>query len=444
MFETRDQTNMLFLGNYDNGIIVPRQGEISSLVIGALARKCIDVSPRAAHYLGPSDAALLYEPLSPEFKEYFRSLYGHEPVVFAPRGINRDSEEPLSLLKATLSDPDLLRTLSTQGQELGWQISPFIQHPLVLELAERLGLPVADADRDFVMQGRVAHLNDKGEFTKACRHLEIPTVPGANLAHGLGKILEIAEYIYTQRGAVILRHSMSAGGLGNIHVTNGLIAKSGYQDLRSYLLSKMTPKDMWDTDTVLVEPVLDLKYSPATLVKITPDGVKLISHSLQIVKGCSYIGSIAPSGLEPRELGAIIGMTKTCASYLKDRYGARGYCGFDWGVTKDGKIVAFECNFRYGGMVHVSVIRQRLRPDYNGVVTFSNDSLKIGREATLCDICQIMDKEGLSWNRATGQGAVVVMPPKGGSMGYIVLADTFADAERLNQRMLDMGESTRH
>jgi hypothetical protein len=436
------ENGFLFLGNYDNGIVVGNNYKPNGHITGALAQKCKDVSPRATHYLGPEDAAILYESLPADYIEYYRGLYGYEPRALAPFSELSDADQPLSLLKNILSDPTLIEKIGRLGRQYGWRLAPFIHHELVFHLARRTGLPVADLEEETLARNRIADFNNKEWFRQTCQSLEIPTVPGSRCMRGTLQVLEQAELIYDSRhGSVILRHSMGAGGLGNILATPKIIAQSGHADLGSYLLSRMVPEDMWEQETVLVEPVLEVKDSPATLVRITPDGIRLVSHSRQIVKDFSYVGSVAPSGLEAKILDNLLKLTRRYAEHLRC-LGGYGYCGIDWGVLNNGSLMAFESNFRYGGMVHVVEIRKRLRPDLNGVITYSNDALKVSKRLTLEDVLRPLRADKLDWNPHTGEGVVIAIPPKNGSLGYVALADSLKRAEEMNEYLLDLGANS--
>lgn len=432
-----DQQGQIFVGNYDNGIVVTNIDQAITLAgqaTGKLAKKCIDVAPRAVHYLRPDDAAVLYEPLPEDYAEYYRDLYGYRPRTFAPKARYTDMSKPLSLVENMLADAALIADLGREGKRRGWRISPFIQHPSVFELGRRTGLPIQGMDEAAVMDNRVAELNDKAKFQEACRRLGIP-VPDSLHVSGMGRVISAALEIYDSRGSVMLRQALGAGGLGNIEATPELLEQSGRRKLEDYLVERMQPRAIWERDTVLVEPYLKVRHSPATLYRIAPDRLRLVSHSMQIIAGSCYIGSIAPSGLPTRTVDAMVSMSKRYAAYVRSR-GGYGYCGIDWGILHDGSLIAFESNFRYGGMIHVNEIRRRLRPDNaQGAVTVSNDALKVGKATSFATVRQLMADRGLHWDPDAGEGVVVSIPPAGGSMGYVVLAETITRAMEQNAAM---------
>lgn len=434
--ESGDQSQ-LFVGNYDNGIIVTNIDDAITMAgqaVGRLAQKCVDVAPRAVHYLKSGDAAILYEQLPADFEEYYRGLYGFKPTTFVPRSRYTDTSKPLSLLDNILEDKQLLADIAREGHRRRWHITPFIQHPKVFELAKATGLRVAGMTLENVSKNRVAELNDKSVFQDVCRTIGIP-VPDSVHARGIKEICQAADEIFRRDGAVMLRQALGAGGLGNILATKQMLMSAECKTLEEYIVPRMNPSEIWTNGTVLVEPVLKVKQSPATMMQIQPRGVRLISHSMQIIEETCYIGSFAPSGLRQNLLDEMICMARVYAEHVRKR-GGYGYCGIDWGVLDDSSLVAFESNFRYGGMIHVNEIKRRLRPDnVHGVVTLSNDALKLDKRATFGLVHKVMQDFGLDWDPDRGEGVIVAIPPAGGSMGYVALAETTKHALALNAGM---------
>ncbi|MFA5185502.1 MAG: hypothetical protein WC551_03365 [Patescibacteria group bacterium] len=432
------QLGRIFVGNYDNGIVVTNIDHAITMAgqaVGKLAQKCIDVAPRAVHYLRPDEAAVLYEPLPDAYAAYLRDLYGFRPMTFSPKARYTDTSQPLSLIENMLDDQELLENVGRVGKRHGWHITPFIQHPSVFELGRRTGLPVQGMSEESVLGNRVAELNDKARFQTVCRKLGIP-IPDSLHVSGLSDVLRLARKIFAMTGSVMLRHALGAGGLGNIEATQELLDQAGNQRLEEYLLERMQPLAIWEHGMVLVEPFLKVRHSPATLYRITPDRLRLVSHSMQIISGTScYIGSIAPSGLPTDLVDSMVSMSKRYAAYVRSQ-GGYGYCGIDWGILHDGSLIAFESNFRFGGMIHVNEIKRRLRSDNaQGAVTVSNDALKVGKATNFTTVHDLMADRKLHWDVDSGEGVVVTIPPAGGSMGYVVLAETIRRAMEFNAAM---------
>lgn len=424
---------MLFVGNYDNGIqlrtfkVLNIDDAFVGETNGELARKCVEVAPRATHMLDRMDGALLYEPLSEHFRDYFAELYGYQPLVFCPRRRLSGPEDSLSLLRFALDDPDLLSTLSQTGKEHGWHISPFIHHPLVFELGRRIGLPVVGMSEELVRADRVVHLNDKELFQLACKPLSIP-LPPSWMVYGWENLMRATERRIQSDGHAFLRRSRAAGGKGNCKITPELISASKLGSVRNYLEHVLHPHNEWTHETVLVEPVLDLVSSPSVLAYVDGTDWTIVAMIDQVIDGESYIGGDFPSKESTR--------TKLLLeTWMKDyliRYfipqGGQGWVDIDFGRLADGSFVAFESNARVTGNNHGIAIRNRLlNGSANAVHAWTNDALKVAPGTSLDDVLRTIGSSYL-WNPQQQEGIVISIPPAGDahhfSMGYVALAQT--------------------
>jgi hypothetical protein len=87
-------------------------------------------------------------------------------------------------------------------------------------------------------------------------------------------------------------------------------------------------------------------------------------------------------------------------------------------------------------MIYVNEIKRRLRPDnVQGVVTVSNDALKVGKLTAFEMVRKVMLDRKLHWDPDMGEGTIVTIPPAGGSMGYVVVAETIRRAMEINAAM---------
>jgi hypothetical protein len=440
--DLKSTSRMLFVGNYDRGIVVANIDDaFQGKTTGALARKCIEVAPRAVHYLGEGDAAILYAPLSDEYRDYYRSLYGRNPMTFAPRQQYADMNQPLSLLENILADSDLLERIAQEGRRHGWRITPFISHPLVHELGRRTGLPVSGMGADSVDAGNVTILNDKAAFQHVCKTLDI-LVPKSLHIQGWDNIIAAAKEIYSRDGRVMLRRARAAGGLGNCEASKTLLDACGAKTLEEYFEKQLLPREEWEREIVLVEPVLNVLMSPTTLFKIEDGKVRFIADSCRILRNNASVGGLIPStasGVPRKLLDRMVNYSYRYSGHVR-HLGGDGYFDIDWGVIEkdDGvvDIVAFESNYRFTGNNHPIAIRQRLRPENAaGLVSLSNDALKVSQDITLADVLAYLEDAGHPWCHSRGEGIVVTIPPAGGSMGYVAIAETLEDAEAMGKAM---------
>lgn len=427
---------VVFMGNYDQGILCPKVfgGNIDGVfgadveVTGALAQKARDVAPRAIWYLSDNDAALLYQRPERSFLDYAEDLYGHRIRVIAPRDI---IPEPLNLFSDTMRDPSALAELSRGVQQEGWRLSPFIQSPDSARLAKHIGAQLdGGACRDAIERGLALDLNDKASFTEICQSLGIPVpetvcVRGWNhVARGEANLVDTTKRLHHAWGGLMLRQARAAGGLGNL-----VIRPTDSVDERLALVHNQPG---WQTETVVVTPFLEIECSPATLAFIHLDGsVDVLSDSVQLLKGgAAYIGSIMPSGLRPEIVAQMIEWTKLYATRVA-QMGGRGYVNVDW-ILVHGKLYACESNCRYTAVVHPRAIRQRL---CNGSrrIARSHDALHVEDSLTFTDALGRLGSEGLLFDSQTRKGAVISIPPARGSMGYVVMAESVAEASDMTE-----------
>lgn len=426
--DANEERGICFMGNYDEGICVRRvhgtniDGAFGNdiRVSGALARKCQDVAPRAVWYsLGPNDATLLYQHPARAFMGYAEDLYGHTIRVIAPDNI---TPEPLNLFDDVMRDKRVIVELREGVSQNGWCLSPFIQSPTAARLAKHIGAELdGGACRDAIERGLALDLNDKASFTDICRKLGIP-VPETVCVRSWNRVVNTTRRLRKTWGGLMLRQARAAGGLGNL-----VIRPTDDVDER---LAMVHDQPGWQTEAIVVTPLLDIDCSPATLAFIHPDGtIEVLSDSVQLLKdGASYIGSIMPSGLDPDTVEQMIEWTERYACHVA-KMGGRGYVNVDW-ILVDGKLYACESNCRYTAVVHPRTIRQRL---CNGSprVARSHDALHIENNLTFETALERLGAEGLLFDPHRRTGAVITIPPARGSMGYVVMTETATEASEM-------------
>lgn len=440
-------TPMLFVGNYDEGIHVRTLLSLNideafhGHTTGDLARKCVEVAPRATHMLGPDDAALLYTAPPEAFVAYFRQLYGHEPRVYHPAEPYTDLTQPLDLIQMTLRDEDLIARLVRDGQRLRWHLESFIGSPQVFELARRIGLPVRGFSEDAVKADAVARLNDKALFQRWCQEHDIPTPASVHVA-GWEKLMLEAERQFSQHGSVMLRRARAAGGLGNCLVSPASMREVGTTTVREYLRRMLQPHEEWEHEVVLVEPELTIVSSPSVLARATGRKIEIIGVIDQVLKGTAYIGGNVPTVESPQDATQLINWTVLYGLTHFIPQGGQGWFDIDFGKLPDGTFVAFESNGRYTGNNHGLAVRHRLmaRHDPGSVHAWTNDALKVNLSTTFEDVLRGVN--GALWSPTRGDGVVITIPPQGGSMGYIALATSFERKLELRDAVIAFAEST--
>lgn len=207
------------------------------------------------------------------------------------------------------------------------------------------------------------------------------------------------------------------------------------QRLETYLEELLVPRDGWENQPILVEPYLEKRCSPSTLFFVHDGRARLVSHTIQMLDEDAYVGCRNPSGLPDDVLDPMIEMTHRYAEHTI-ALGFEGFVGIDWGLLEDGHVVAFESNARYGGQNHVLAVARRLCHDrVNAVRLQSCDALKVRDGLALEETLHAMKKRGIAWDARRGDGVVISIPPAGGSMGYVAVAETAARLRELANGM---------
>lgn len=440
-------TPMLFVGNYDEGIHVRSlialniDGAFHGQTTGALARKCVEVAPRAMHMLGPDDAALLYAAPPESFVAYFEELYGHEPRVYYSARPYTDLTQPLDLIQMALEDGELISRIARDGQRFGWHLESFIGSPAVYELACRTGLPVRGFSEEAVKSDAVARLNDKALFQRWCQKNGIPTPPSVHV-RGWENLIDEAQRQFDERGSVMLRRARAAGGLGNCLVSPQTMREAGMTTVPEYLRLKLQPHEEWEHETVLVEPELTIVTSPSVLARASGKDVEIVGVIDQVLKGTEYIGGNVPTLESSNDGVRLINWTMLYGLTHFIPHGGQGWFDIDFGRLSDGTFVAFESNGRCTGNNHGLAVRRRLMAnrDPATVHAWTNDALKVSPDTTFQDV--LLGVNGALWSPRRGDGVVITIPPAGGSMGYVALATSQDRKHELRDAMIAFATST--
>jgi len=438
---------MLFVGNYDEGIhvrtLIPANidGAFHGHTTGALARKCVEVAPRAMHMLGPDDAALLYTAPPETFVDYYEELYGYEPRVYYPEQPYTDLTQPLDLIQMALRDPELLERLAQDGRHFGWHLESFIGSPAVYELARRIGLPVRGFSEAAVQADAVARLNDKALFQHFCHKNGIPTPPSTHVT-GWQNLIAEAERQFDERGSVMLRRARAAGGLGNCLVNQTTMREAGTSTVREHLRLKLQPHEEWEHEVVLVEPELTIVSSPSVLARASGREIEIIGVIDQVLKGTEYIGGNVPTLESKVDADQLINWTLLYGFTHFIPQGGQGWFDIDFGRLVNGSFVAFESNGRCTGNNHGLAVRRRLMHDRDPrtVHTWSNDALKVAPRTPFEDV--LRGTSDVLWSPKRGDGVVITIPPQGGSMGYIALATGYERKLELRDALIAFAAST--
>jgi hypothetical protein len=170
----------------------------------------------------------------------------------------------------------------------------------------------------------VERFADKIDSYALASDLKVPTIEGCVV----GSLEDAVDFFSGQirqweQGAFVASRRGS-GGLTARHITN-------IKELKEF---KAKPP-------FLITRWVEKEASPNSQILIGVDGVKYLGITDQIiVNGVEYYGNTFPSEVNQRKQDAIEHFSLILGNYMRE-IGYRGFCGFDWIVTPEGRGLYF-------------------------------------------------------------------------------------------------------
>lgn len=388
-------------------------------------------APEAADYgarflFSLEDEDLLVSPvrIPDEFIRYAGRVrdwrVGRQPIL--PLG---KRSRPYSLADSIMEDERLLEVLAGLGARGGWTLEAYLDSPRVVALSEETGIPTDKTHPDFVLNGTILKLNDKGYFRSLTRKLGIPTVPGY-LAADRDGILAAMDKVAAENGdRIYLKKTLYGGGLGNLCGTRAELGRR---------------LDSWyNKGEVVVEHALDFASVAGTLMTLGHDSVRFWGVDEQRFDGHHWGGFDFPH--PDREASSELCAMSLSIANAVHRQKARGDLNLDWGLAREGgklRPLLLECNFRHNGLGQVLRFAQsyfgdrapglrmqyftglRLRePGWDaGAVLRALSRTSCGGEPLLID------------GPGRRRGAVLMTPPRKGACALAVFGDSSDSLDR--------------
>lgn len=382
------------------------------------APEAADYGARFLFSLGDEDLLVSPVPIPDEFVLYVGRVrdwrVGRQPVLPL-----RKRSRPYALADSIMEDERLLQALSELSPRGGWTLEAYLDSRRVVELSEETGIPTDKTHPDFVLNGTILKLNDKGYFRSLTKKLGIPTVPGY-LAEGRDGILAAMDKVAREHGdRIYLKKTLYGGGLGNLSGSRA--------ELRPQLAS------WYNKGEVVVEQALDFASVAGTLMTLGPDSVRFWGVDEQRFDGPQWGGFDFPH--PDREASAELCELSLRIANTVHRQRARGDLNLDWGLLREGKKsrpLLLECNFRHNGFGQIL----RFAEDYFGsqaprtsVRYFTHLRL---RDRTWDTGALLRVLAGVSCagepllidSPRRRRGVTVMMPPKDGACALAAFGDT--------------------
>jgi len=271
------------------------------------------------------------------------------------------SEDDIQSIKEMVLDPGL------------WSIMPCFWTPDVAQFALQLGLGNS-VTLAFAAQRGPDLFNRKQHFRQFAAGASVP-IPEGSIVHSVADLARAIERHLPRTGTIIVKKDDSAGGLGNITITNGSVkALPGSRDTRKIGDALAQAASLWDelTDSdslsLVVEAYYDISHSFYFEYFIGDDGVPLYLHSGDIRLQNSddanetelvWIGLDTPTSTPHSSLANALSFSYRLVE-LMARIGCRGHINIDAIVTIEGELMFNESNLRWGGGTSLHTIGQTL------------------------------------------------------------------------------------
>lgn len=339
---------------------------------------------------------------------------GRQPIL--PLG---KRSRPYSLADSIMEDERLLETLAGLGARGGWTLEAYLDSSRVVDLSEETGIPTDKTRPDFVLNGTILKLNDKGTFRSLTRKLGIPTVPGYLAADRDGILAAMDKVAAENRGRIYLRKTLYGGGLGNL--------AGGRDELRRRLPS------WYNQGEVLVEHALDFASVAGTLMTLGHDSVRFWGVDEQRFDGHHWGGFDFPH--PDREASSELCALSLRIANAVHGQKARGDLNLDWGLLREGgrlRPMLLECNFRHNGLGQVLRFVEsyfRARAPETGVRYFTGLRLR-DRAWDTAVVLRALARTScggeplLIDGPGRRRGAVLMTPPRNGACALALFGDS--------------------
>ena len=345
-------------------------------------------------------------------------------------GLRRRSQ-PYSLVESVFGDERLLARLAGLGRQGDWILEPYLESQGVVALSKETGIPTDKTNPDFILNGTILKLNDKGAFRALMQELGIPTVPGY-LAHDLKGIVAAMDRVSREnRDRIYLKKTRYCGGMGNI---------SGGRD---EILRRLP--SWYNKGEVLVEHALDFAGVAGTLMTLGHDSVRFWGVDAQRLDGHEWAGFDYP---HPNlEAAALLCELSLKIANAVHRRKARGDLNLDWGLPRDGlgrsRPVILECNFRHNGFgqmlrfarKYFGIRADQTRIRYHVHFRLRDRAAGFGAVARALAGTAVAGEPLLIDSPGRRRGAVVMMPPKNGACALALFGDSADYMEEAAERL---------
>lgn len=314
--------------------------------------------------LEEGDIIVLPEPATDGLLEYICSIkgIGTERVRVVTWTVPANEDYGIALASA-----DLLEKLSKLIDGCrGWEILTCYFNEDILQLAERLNVPIDPDWKKLVLADQFRNFNSKIEFRTIAAKTDVAIAPGRIVQSCTELAGAVAELI-VETGSVIVKQAYNGGGRGNVVIsrrsasefpgagkfvllkgleTENVLQESNsiWQELTGPLNDKLIVETYYPRSRTLTCILfLDTRYGECQIVSCS-----------EIRMESTWVGVEFPAELSAPQLSELIESSLRIARHLQSR-GYRGYLCCDSILTADGSLLFTELNVRPGAETNAYV-----------------------------------------------------------------------------------------
>lgn len=337
-----------------------------------------------------------------------------------------------------LSEAERQELQNAMSSHEAWTLMPCFWTPDVAQLSREFGLgdPAALA---FAAQRGTELFNRKRHFRQLASGAGLP-LPEGSVVSSPGELAHAIAQHLPKTGTVIVKKDNSAGGIGNITITEGRIeALPGSKDTRKVGADDARAEVLWEELTdglgqvLVVEAYHAITHSFYFEYFIDAQGRAELLHSGDVrfrkpdqgdATELVWVGLDTPTSLPHFSLANAVTHAGRFAA-LAAQVGCRGHINIDAIVTDEGELLFNESNVRWGGgtslyTIGVNLLGRRFADQH--CLSFVRDIQAPPRSETLVELA----RAELRYSNERREGILVLAceEDRAGSMECLIIADT--------------------
>ena len=379
-------------------------------------------SYRGLWFLGPDDLAVTSGLPPADFLDHISLIVGQRgrcQVIAAP------NNEGIPILESSdLHSSSIVKRVSELASVVN-DLDALWPTFAVAELARRGGVEDKCLWANFVNEDGANLVNNKALFRAHARLLTIPIAEGGS-TYTAEAAIAIAERLLKKYTAVILKRAHGGAGAANIlfygqgfdndpaasGAKRAIALSSNGNDLPSSIRSHWEFLSRAGRFPVVVEAYLPNDGTFYVEYFIHDHGYDLPNFGQLFFGHNSLSHEQLPSSPPGEGRSTLEAIGNRVAQYLF-QLGYRGYVSLDSILAKNGTIVATEINSRYTSSTHLYRLKERLLTESCDKNKTVSQFITPDAWDSVSQFEDVLRKRGLLFDRAKGEGCLILTPPLG-------------------------------